>query len=44
MVLRTNPESFRVIAKKLLEKIDYEGRFSGHGIENRARNKITPQH
>ena len=35
-VSRTYSESFRVIAQKL-EKIDYEGRFSGHGIENRMR-------
>ena len=43
MVTRTYPESFRVIAQKLKEKIDYEGSFSGHVIENRACNTITQQ-
>ena len=43
MVLRTYPESFRVIAQKLYEKIDYEGRFSGHAIENCVRKTITLQ-
>ena len=42
MIPRTYPESYRVIAQKL-EKIDYEGRFSGHAIENRARNTFTLQ-
>ena len=41
MVPRIYPESFRVIAQKLYEKIDYEGRLSGHAIENRARNANT---
>ena len=41
MVPRTYPESFRAIAQKLSEKIDYEGRFSGHAIKNRASNTIT---
>ena len=40
MVPRTYPESFRVIAQKLQEKIDYEGRFSGHAIESCACSTI----
>ena len=43
MVPRTYPESFRVIAQKLKEKIDYEGRFSGHAIKNHAPIKISLQ-
>ena len=37
----TYPESFMVIAEKLLEKIGFEVRFSGQAIENRAHNVIT---
>ena len=43
MVPRTYPESFRVIAQNLLEKIYFPVRFSGQAIENRACNKITLQ-
>ena len=43
MVHSTYPESFRVIAQKLYEKIDFPVRFSGQAIENRARNTITLQ-
>ena len=43
MVPRTYPESFRVIAQKLKEEIDYQGRFSGLAIENCALNTITLQ-
>ena len=34
MVPRTYPESFRVIAQELYEKIDFPVRFSGQAIEN----------
>ena len=38
MVPRTYPESFRAIAQKLQEEIDFPVRFSGQAIENLARN------
>ena len=41
MVHRTYPESFRVIAQKLYEEIDFPVQFSGKAIKNRARNAIT---
>ena len=37
------PESLRVIAQKLQEKIDFPVRFSEKAIENRACNTITLQ-
>ena len=42
-IRRTYPESFRVIDRKLSEKIAFEERFLGHAFENRALNKITLQ-
>ena len=43
MVPRTYPESLRVIAQKLYEKIDFPVRFSEKAIENRASNTNTLQ-
>ena len=43
MVPRLYPESFRVIAQKLQEEIDFPVQFSEKAIENRVRNAIRLQ-
>ena len=40
LVLRTYPESLRVIAQKLKEEIGFEVRFSGQAIENHAHRAL----
>ena len=40
MIPRTYPESFRVIAQKMSEKIDFKSRFSGRAIKNPLRSTI----